>query len=79
MFSETGTMFLFCLSSVCFEHFISMLQVCYVLHAYVQFCTMKTMIRRTPLPTFSDIAITDHHPDTIFPAQGTLGTDFMVY
>ena len=37
--------------------------VCSVLRAHVQFCRLK---RRTPLPTFSDTAITDRHSDTTF-------------
>ena len=55
-------------SSLCFVEF------CVHMHSFAVF------IRRTPPPTFSDTAITDHHSDTTsFPAQSSLGTDILVY
>ena len=41
---------------------------------------MYSLIKQTSPLMFNDTAIPDCHPDTIFfPAQGTLGVDFLVY
>ena len=50
-----------------------------VLVVFVVFCvhmySFAGLIRRTPPPTFSDTAITDHY----FPAQSSLGAHILVY
>ena len=54
-----------------------------VLIVFVVFCvhvySFAGLIKRTPLPTFNDTAITDRHSDTTFPAQSSLGADILVY
>ena len=54
-----------------------------VLLVFVVFCvhmyTFASLIRQTPLPTFSDTAITDHHSDTTFSSSELTGVDILVY
>lgn len=40
---------------------------------------MYSFVGFTQPPMFRVIVATNHHPDTIFPAQGTFGADFLVY
>ena len=54
-----------------------------VLVVFVVFCvqmhSFAGLIRRTPPPTFSGIAITDRHSDTTIFQLSSLGADILVY